>query len=39
MDQGALVLRGPRERVELGKHLDGESRAAFASELQRRLRI
>jgi uncharacterized membrane protein len=39
MDQGALVLRGPRERVELGRHLDGESRAAFANELQRRLRI
>ena len=39
MEEGALVLRGPRGRVELGRHLDGESRAAFARELQRRLRI
>ena len=39
MDQGTLVLRGPRERVELGRHLDAESRATFATELQRRLQI
>jgi uncharacterized membrane protein len=39
MDQGALVLRGPRERLELGRHLDAESRVAFATELQRRLRL
>ena len=39
MDQGALVLRGPRERLVLGRHLDAQSRATFATELQRRLRI
>jgi uncharacterized membrane protein len=39
VDEGALVLRSPRERIELGRHLDAESRAAFATELQRRLRM
>jgi len=39
MDDGALVLRGPCEQVQLGRHLDAESRAAFATELQKRLRI
>ena len=39
MDEGALVLRGPRETLELGRHLDAAARAAFAAELKRRLRI
>jgi uncharacterized membrane protein len=34
-----VVLRGAREELELGRHLDAESRAAFAAELQKRLRI
>ena len=39
MDEGALVLRGPRETLQLGRHLDAAGRAAFAAELERRLRI
>ena len=39
MDEGALVLRGPRETLQLGRHLDAAARAAFATELKRRLRI
>jgi len=39
MDEGALVLRGPRETLQLGRHLDAAARAAFAGELKRRLRI
>jgi uncharacterized membrane protein len=34
-----VVLRGAREELELGRHLDAERRAAFAAELQKRLRI
>jgi uncharacterized membrane protein len=34
-----VVVRGPREALLLGRHLDGESRAAFAAELRKRLRI
>jgi uncharacterized membrane protein len=39
MDEDALVLRTPRETLELGRHLDAAARAAFANELKRRLRI
>jgi len=39
MDEGALVLRGPRESLQLGRHLDAAARVAFAAELARRLRI
>ena len=39
MDEGALVLRSPRETLQLGRHLDAAARAAFADELKRRLRI
>ena len=39
MDEDALLLRGPRETLELGRHLDAAARAAFAAELKRRLRI
>jgi len=34
-----IVLRGGREPLELGRHLDDESRAAFAVELKKRLRV
>lgn len=34
-----VVLRGPREEVEIGRHLDAATRIAFAAELKRRLRI
>ena len=36
---GHVVVRGPRQALLIGRHLDGESRAAFAAELQKRLRI
>ena len=39
MDEGALVLRGPRQTLQLGRHLDAAARVAFAAELERRLRI
>ena len=32
-----VVLHGPCERFELGRHLDAPSRIAFAAELKRRL--
>jgi uncharacterized membrane protein len=36
--QGAmLVLQGPGAELELGRHLDADSRIAFAAELKRRL--
>ena len=34
-----VVVRGPRQALLIGRYLDGESRAAFAAELQKRLRI
>ena len=34
-----VLLRGPKEELELGRHLDVETRAAFAAELKKRLRI
>jgi uncharacterized membrane protein len=34
-----VVLRGGPQALELGRHLDDESRAAFAAELTKRLRI
>ena len=34
-----VLLRGGAQPLELGRHLDDESRAAFAAELARRLRI
>ena len=39
MDEGALVLRGPRQTLQLGRLLDAAARVAFAAELERRLRI
>jgi uncharacterized membrane protein len=38
--QGARVkLRGAREELELGRHLDERTRVEFAAELQKRLRF
>ena len=34
-----VVVRGPREVLELGRHLDERSRMAFGAELKKRLRI
>jgi len=34
-----VVLRGAKEQLELGRHLGAVSRAEFAAELQKRLRI
>ena len=39
MENERVVLRGMREQLELGRHLDAGTRAAFAAELQKRLRI
>jgi uncharacterized membrane protein len=37
MQGPALVLHAPGGEVELGRHLDADSRIAFAAELRRRL--
>jgi uncharacterized membrane protein len=37
MQGPALVLHAPGREVELGRHLDADSRVAFAAELRRRL--
>ena len=37
MQGPSLVLQGPGGELELGRHLDAESRVAFAAELKRRL--
>ncbi len=34
-----VLLRGPREELELGRHLDPESRVELAAQLEKRLRI
>jgi uncharacterized membrane protein len=39
VDGSRVVLRGPREALELGRHLDEQSRIAFGAELKKRLRI
>jgi uncharacterized membrane protein len=39
VDGARVVLRGPREALELGRHLDERSRIAFGAELRNRLRI
>ena len=38
VDGTHVVLRGARQALELGRHLDEESRIAFGAELKRRLR-
>src|SRR5262245_21265007 len=37
MEEGRLVLRGAKEELEIGRHLDAESRAELAVELGKRL--
>ena len=39
VEQELVVLRGAGEELRLGRHLDAESRAEFAAQLQTRLRI
>jgi uncharacterized membrane protein len=39
MAEGALLLRDPRQSLEIGRHLDAASRSRFSAELQKRLRI
>ena len=39
LEEQRVVLRGAREELELGRHLDAQTRARFAAELQKRLRI
>jgi uncharacterized membrane protein len=34
-----VVLQGAEKQLELGRHLDAETRAKFAAELRKRLRI
>ena len=38
MDGAHVVLHGDRQALEVGRHLDEESRIAFGAELKRRLR-
>ena len=37
MEDGRLVLRGARQELELGRHLDAEARAELAAELNKKL--
>jgi uncharacterized membrane protein len=39
LEEERVLLLGPREQLELGRHLDADGRARFADELQKRLRI
>lgn len=39
LDGSRILVRGPREALELGRHLDERSRMAFGAELKNRLRI
>ena len=39
IEEERVVLLGAREQLELGRHLDADTRARFAAELQKRLRI
>jgi uncharacterized membrane protein len=39
MEKERIVLRGAKEELELGRHLDAEARVEFAAELAKRLRI
>ena len=38
-EEERVLLLGAREQLELGRHLDADTRARFAVELQKRLRI
>lgn len=37
MEEGRLVLRGAKEELEIGRHLDAEGRRSLAAELGKRL--
>lgn len=39
LEGARVVVRGPRERLELGRHLDAQARMVFGAELNKRLRI
>lgn len=39
LEKERVVLRGAREELQLGRHLDAEGRVEFAAQLQKRLRI
>lgn len=39
LEEERVVLLGAREQLELGRHLDADTRVQFAAELQKRLRI
>ena len=39
MEGARVLVRGAREVLELGRHLDERSRMAFGAELKKRLRI
>jgi uncharacterized membrane protein len=39
LEEQRVVLRGAREELELGRHLDAQTRVEFAAQLQKRLRI
>ena len=39
LEEERVLLLGARQQLELGRHLDADSRARFADELQKRLRI
>jgi uncharacterized membrane protein len=39
IDGSRVVVHGAQEALELGRHLDEESRRAFGAELKKRLRI
>jgi uncharacterized membrane protein len=39
VEKDRVVLQGAQEQLEIGRHLDAESRIGFATELQKRLRI
>jgi uncharacterized membrane protein len=39
VEEQRVVLLGAREQLELGRHLDADTRSQFAAELQKRLRI
>ena len=37
IEEGRVVVRGAKEELEIGRHLDAEARAGLAAELQSRL--
>lgn len=39
LEEQRVVVRGAREQLELGRHLDADARVLFAAELRKRLQI